>query len=247
MSKNKKNPSKPIDEGNRRRFTRVALSGDFGAARALLGAQARWPEGNKSAMFDLSYQGAALERPENFSLNQDQQVKLHLELGSSRKFDVEARIAWATANRVGVEFSQLSIDDRVMLDEFLEDRLIGSHLHRVDPRFFNPGVDFQHWYHGPRNTNVFLWTELDGADTVIKRAIVDFDDQHLIYQDGQLQSEGTTMLNPAPVRVESDQEQLRVVLDRDMPIVRRFMEVLSQLSEQEAPLRRLFQELMAMA
>ena len=66
MAKSKKSTSNTAeDHSNRRRFPRVSIKNDLENARALVGAELEWPEGedNKVPVFDISYSGAAVEKP----------------------------------------------------------------------------------------------------------------------------------------------------------------------------------------
>ncbi len=222
---------------SRRRFPRLQLKSELGAAQRILEATVIVSGQERLAVFDLSYQGAAVQLSQA-SFTEGQQFELHLQLGQSQAFPILARIAWKKEKIMGIEFINLKLEDRLALDEFLEDQLIGSHLYPINASHFSKDADFQYWYHGPKGTNVFLWTKGNDKNLEIEKAMVEFDGQLLIFEAGQLRSEGKID------ETSRDEEGLQIVLDASMPIVQRFVKVLSQIKAQEKPLSDLFDRLL---
>lgn len=168
----------PVDQ---RRAERVPLALEWGGAQSLLGAELVWPNHEVSAVFDLSYFGLAAARPALFTFRQNDLVKLDLRLGQMGVMAFTGRVAWSNEKTIGLEIVETSALARLELDRFLGDQLIGRHLSRVDKQFYGQNADFSVWYHGPGDTNIYLWTAINGQ---IDRAEIEVDGE-LIQFDGK--------------------------------------------------------------
>ncbi len=235
MKKNTK--QKSTSDLGRRRFERVPLTGDWGLAKAMLGGRAVWPTNESSDIFDISYQGAALGRPALLDPRVNQEIILQFEFPGSEAIVVPARVAWANERLIGLEFLHLAIEARSRIDEFLEDRLIGRYLRPVGANYFNNQDDFTHWYRGPKETNVFLWIKKNDD---ITKAVIELDGQTLIYENRELHGGGSVDLN----KKMPNEPELHILLDRETPLVKRVMELLSQIDEHQEPLKKLLESLM---
>jgi len=224
-----KSPSKGLE---RRRFERVALNLDWGKAKPILGAKIMWPNGESGEVLDMSYQGLAGMRPALYEIKVSQKVQVHMDLPGEQSANLVGRVVWFNDTMVGLEFSPLDLDTRALIDEFLEDRLVGLHLRSIDRRYFKEGESFSHWYHGPKETNIYLWISVKGD---LERAIIEMEGQSLVYENGELLGAG--------LNVSSVDSDLKVEMPNSSPMVKRAREVLSQLKEQQKPLRHLLEVL----
>jgi hypothetical protein len=214
----------------RRQFERIPVALDWGEVQPLLGALIHWPNHETSPVFDMSYFGLAAGRPALFKAEPNQSHSVQLELGKEPLLPVQARIAWCKDKLVGLELKPLNIVARQVFDEFFEDRLIGKNLRRIDRRYYAAGSDFSVWYHGPLDTNVFLWQE-NGSDEV-RRAEIELDGRILIFDGQQIISGGAsprTSLEPV--------EENELILEKSLPLVKRVMSILSQVDEPRGPMR----------
>lgn len=239
----KKSKKKAESALDRRRYERVPMALDWEDLQPLLGAIVHWPNHETSAVFDLSYFGMALGRPALLSLAPDQFYELQIDLGRQASLGIQVRVAWLKDNAVGAELMPLDVEARQAFDEFLEDRLIGSHLRLVDRRYYAPGAEFSVWYHGPQDTNVFLWQETDGS---IARAEIELDGRILIYDGNQVLSGGASprsLTDEIGSGTLMEVPDLPAVLEPTMPIVRRTLSILSQIEEVRSPLRKLLGQL----
>lgn len=250
MTKSRKNSSNTQeDHSNRRRFPRVSIKNDLESARALVGAELEWPEGkdNKMPVFDISYSGAAVEKPKGASLKEGQTLNVKMLLGDLEPFEVPSKVVWFNDNIVGLQFQDINHVARMRIDEFLEDKIVGSHMIAVSSKYFADHVDFNYWFHGPNNTNVFLWGP---DDNNITRAMVSFDGQAMIFEGGEFHRaggelewdvQGSYSVETLP---SEDSEDLLVILEKDNPLVERSIEILTQLKEVEAPIEKLLQSIL---
>lgn len=228
------------NQENRRRHERVSVPLGWGDADSVLGAQLSWPNHEVSQIFDLSYQGVAVAKPSLFEGKANEEIMVTFKLGDNEEFSATLMVMWISENAVGGELLNLTLAMREKIDDFLEDRLLGLHLRPVNKKYFAQKSDFSHWYHGPKDTNVFIWQERSGQ---ISKAEIELDGRVLIYSDGELLSGGgqeysLTDAIGSGSRVEQDLD-LSVNLGRDAPIVRRVMNILSQIEEQKGPLKDL--------
>lgn len=226
---------------DRRRHERIPLNMDWGAAQPLLGAQLLWPNYEASGVLDMSHSGLAVTRPALLNLTDNQSMTILLHLGRRPEFETSARVAWLRDQILGLELMNLSLNARQAIDDFLEDRLVGRHLRAVSSEFFSSSVNFTHWYHGPKDTNVFLWIEA-GKDE-IKRAEVELDGQMLVYSQGEITLGGRRGQRSLEAPVVATDELLEVAVDRQTPLVKRVLEVLSQIEEAKGPIRKLLEVL----
>lgn len=166
---------------NRRRFERVPLDLDWGAAHAILGAEWHWKNHESGKLFDLSYQGMAAAQPALGKLTVGESVNGELVLGGSTPMPLLARVAWLKGAIAGLEFKDVRLQSRQVIEKFLKDQLVGRHLRRIDPKFYQDKADFTAWYHGPGDTNVYLWQE-----SGIVRAEIELGGRALRFDRGEI-------------------------------------------------------------
>lgn len=229
---------------NRRRHPRVNIRQDLERAKALVGAEVLWGSSERTPIFDISYQGAALAKPKSFVPQVDQEIEVQLHLGSLEPVELQARVVWMNEKILGLQFREMDHKGRMTIDDFLEDKIVGAHMISVSEQYFAEHVDFQKWFHGPNNTNVFLWMPDSNR---VQRAMVSFDGQALIFEGGEFHRAGAELdwqvqasysTESLPTQNPSD---LLVILEKDNPLVRRSVDILHQLEEQCPPLRDFLQ------
>lgn len=248
MTKSKKNTQRSEEEINRRRFPRVSIKNDLVNARALVGAEVEWPGSDgRRQIFDISYTGAAVEKPKNVSIKEGQDLNVTMLLGDMDPFEARSRVVWFNETIVGIQFQDINHVARMRIDEFLEDKIVGSHMISVSSKYFADHVDFNYWFHGPNNTNVFLWGPNNKS---ITRAMVSFDGQAMIFEGGEFHRaggelqwdvQGSYSVEALP---KEDSDDLLVILEKDNPLVERSIEILTQLKDVEAPIEKLLQSIL---
>lgn len=242
MAKTKKPENNSDSPINRRRFPRINIRQELEKAKALIGASVDWLEDETSQMFDISYLGAAIERPKKFKAQSGDVISLQMKLGDFEPIQVEGLVVWFNDRLVGVEFQNMDHVSRSRIDEFLEDKIVGSHMIPVSPNYFSDHVDFQHWFHGPNNTNVFLW---EPKGKRISRAMISFDGQAMIFEEGEFHRAGGEMdwdvqaTYSAESLPKKETDELLVILEKDSPLVDRSIEILAQLQEFHEPIKEL--------
>lgn len=217
----------------RRKYERVPVEVDWGSFQPLLGAILIWPNHETSSIYDISYSGMALVRPALLSFEKNQTIQVQVSFGEKPPVSFKVIVQWANEQVLGVKFTALGLSEHEALDDFLEDRLIGRHMRKIDPKFFGKGVDFSVWYHGPRETNFYLWQEKGQ----VTRAEFELDRQTLIYENGQLLRGGK--LSQEQEQKDLELEDLFLETSQEAPLVRRVIEVLSQIDEPRGPMKEL--------
>lgn len=222
--------NRPQDHGrDRRRYPRIFLQ-SAEAFQKLIGGQVRWAGGATTDLLDLSYTGAAAGQPGSLMLEKGQIVGLSFILAGHAPVDVSGRVIRADGQIVGLQFDALSPEARLAFETFLSDNLLGLSLKKVDPSMFRGSQDFNHWYHGPKDTNVFVWMR----GPILTKAIVEIDNQILVLDGGKLQqgksrADLTSAIEDyySPVLFES----VRAGTSPESPLVARVAKVLSQMKD----------------
>lgn len=142
---------------DQRRFPRVSVRPALVSALSEFGAFVTWPNFETSEVADLSYKGFAVRRPGMFPVSIQQKVAIEAALGGQKPFAVNARIAWANQEWVGLELMSVPAEGHQAMKEYLDAKLLGSALKPVERAFINPGESFQYWFHGPAETHVYVW------------------------------------------------------------------------------------------
>lgn len=137
-------------------------------------------EGHGEALvFDMSYSGAAISQPKSKAVDTtSESLTLHL------KTTVDQATVPATIIRVGedviaLSFDKISVDARIIIDRLVTDRIVGLNMQKIDPKYYSQNVDFTHWFHGPRDTNLYLWEEKGQ----LTRAQLELDSCSLIFSE----------------------------------------------------------------
>lgn len=148
----------------------------------LIGARARWRSGRIVEIFDVSFTGVALGCYPGMEAKIGDDVKIHFVLAGQEEIEVRARVVRIAPKKVAVEFVYIAIDARKKLENFLKDKLIGTLTREVKPQFYPKEVDFTDWFHGPNDTNIFLWN----PNNVLKKALIEIEGKLLFWDNGLL-------------------------------------------------------------
>jgi hypothetical protein len=160
-----------------RRYKRVHFRGDIGQANRILGAKIFWPNLECSDVYDLSFKGFAVTKPALVDLQADTLYSVKVELGELPAFSVPVRVVWIKEQLIGLESGDISTEAHLCLNQFMNDKLIGQYLLRVDKQFFSAGSTFDYWYQGPNSTHLFVWCDKEDPTKVTKLSLELDDDQ----------------------------------------------------------------------
>ncbi len=143
--------------------------------KEIVGAKATWPDGQSVEIFDLSYSGASMRKPDALLFEKGKRLSLRLEIAGYSFFSQPCELVRSDEKMVAVRFQKLDTVALKIFDEFLNDKLLGLHMALVNPKFYGENQTFKYWFHGPRDTNVFLW--VDGEK--LSQASIELDEQFL--------------------------------------------------------------------
>lgn len=173
----------------KRRFPRVHFRRDFGASDRITKAFTHWRNHEVTDVFDLSLGGFATSRPGMLELSVGQEFDLTLELGALPALPVKAKMVWIRDFSVGFSFLHLEPEGHLILRKFLSDKLVGSHLRRMNPDLRPENADYDEWYSGPRETHLFLTLDKEGEPPhFVKKAEVMIDGDRMVFEDDRFVS-----------------------------------------------------------
>lgn len=182
----------------------------------------------KTLVFDMSYDGAAFAQPKEKKISDvDEPIVLKLETEIDQA-TIKARAVRVSQEVVAVQFIDIGVDARVIIDRVVTDRIVGLNMILIDPKHYSGKSDFQYWFHGPKETNLYLWTENDQlvkAQMDMANASMMFEDDMLLFENKAL-VEGVPVLNNQQIarkvhaiteQIESDLEAInqfkKLILD----------------------------------
>ena len=170
---------------NRRRYPRIVIPQGLTDLKKLIGIEALIAGGEKTPLLDLSYAGAALQIKNNDSnYKTGDAIKIELIFDNKASRSVNAEIVRVTDNALGVRFVTMPAETRLELERYMNDKMLGLNIHQVRADLLNARDrrrNLSHWYHGPRDTNIFLWQK----ENEISKAVVEIDYQILHYENGE--------------------------------------------------------------
>lgn len=235
--------------GDQRKFPRIYLQSSARAAAPILGASAHWPGGQKLEVFDLSYIGVAVLKQAGMEAKIGEKRTVQIELsGEDAPIDFPGEVARITDRVVALRFDTLPTQALRALDRFLHAKLLGLHMRPIDRKFFSQTATFTHWFHGPNNTDVFLWFE----ELALKKAVVEIGGDFLKWKGGTfftgvarqvLDREGDDYLKPlldGDFDAESGAGQVGLT-----PMMSRTLDLLSQIDDPAKVLQPLVNALLA--
>lgn len=148
-------------------------------------------------VFDMSYEGAAFAQPKKKKINDvDEMVTLNL-VTEIDKAQIVARTVRVNDEVVAVQFQNINVPARIIIDRVVTDRIVGLNMALIDPKHYSSKADFSFWFHGPKETNLYLWTEqgkLTQAHMEMANGMLIFEDDMITIENKAL-TEGVAPLN----------------------------------------------------
>jgi hypothetical protein len=172
-----------IEGVDRRKFPRLLLAHPDGQFDKLEGLQFLWPKGGKSQILDLSYSGLAISS-QGFldSVKLGDYIEAHILLPGEEQLQipVSVRVVRKTAQIIGLRIDSTSPEGRIKIDQVMKDFIVAENVRKMSPHLLHSSLQCDVWYHGPFDTNLFLWK--DGLSLV--RAYIEYDNTVLVYEEG---------------------------------------------------------------
>jgi hypothetical protein len=162
-----------IIDSSRRKFPRLFLAHTDDKYLAIVGARLQWPGGVWSQVLDMSYAGLAVSSQGVLSqFKNDEVMTVQLRIGEAAPFDLQVRIVRISAPVIALKIETTSVDGRLKIDQHLKDQVIGAQTRIIDPELLHPSAKAHVWYHGPFDTNIFIWKDSEGA---IQKLMIEYD------------------------------------------------------------------------
>lgn len=168
-----------VDNDTNRALPRISLIG-FSDLQDIIGVQVAWPGGESVPVLDLSFSGSAMRRPKSLEFEKGRRLRLNWSFAGNKTLEIESELIRFDEKMVAIKFVKLEAKALEVLDSFLTENLIGRNLSFVNPKFYGSRDDYQFWFHGPKDTNLFVWADGDRAI----RTILEFDRHILNYAKG---------------------------------------------------------------
>ena len=185
-----------------------------------------------SFFFDMSYKGAALSQPKEKKITKAGQL-ITLDLKSDRdQGQLKAKVVRFNDKSLAVHFEDVGVTTRVIIDRLVTDRIVGMNMKMMDPKNFGSKSDFDYWFHGPRETNLYLWVKNDFLSKVhfdIASISILYEDDHLIFENREGFQAGVLKLNNRQIALKA----LSVLqeMNREFPHIREFHDLLKDHTE----------------
>jgi hypothetical protein len=175
-----------------KRSPRILLALDRDHLTPLSGVRLQWPNRSESAVFDLNFAGLAASTQVQSLVNTVTIDKLKIGhvfdlalkiQGLSEPLPVKLKVISQTAQVIGFAFDTISAQGRLAIEQTCKDALIGQHLREESSSHLHPHLQADSWWHGPFDTNLFLWRE-DGRE--LSKVVIEYDNLIWIYQPGKV-------------------------------------------------------------
>lgn len=171
---------------HKRRYPRIVIPNEKSDLHTIIGINAQIPSGEKVPVLDLSYAGAAILKPATEEETVGSSLPLQFYVEGHLLKPVNAEIVRTSDTAVGVRFGQMSPETRLDFDKIMSDKMLGLNTHRVRTDLLNlrdRKHNLTHWYHGPKDTNIFIWIK---NERNIEKFIIEIDYQMIDYDKGDM-------------------------------------------------------------
>lgn len=175
---NKKNS----ETTNARRYPRVFLAR---GVHRIAGIEVKWPgEDLTSGVLDISYIGAAIVKTSKITQKYAKGDFVNFQFSFANgdsDIPFQAQVIREDEKSIAVYFPELSLKARKALEGFLKLKLIGLNTKLVDSKYYTKEQDFNYWFHGPNQTNVFIW----GNFEKIEKATFELNYEVMTFKNGK--------------------------------------------------------------
>lgn len=178
---------------DKRRFPRITLGDLLDDLRVINEAvitEAK-EESTHLEVMDLSYDSLAFKKNPKIEISTGDQFFIALQLAGYPKQVFEVKVVRTTKEVIAVQLLKVSAEQRLVLENFLKDKMIGHNTYLVAKEFYSKKENFTHWFHGPNSTNIIIWR----VGTAVSKAVFEMDNDILFFENGRWtlnESEKTT-------------------------------------------------------
>ncbi len=167
--------------------------------------------------FDMSYKGAALSQPGEKKIAKVG-LLITLDLKSDRdRGQLKAKVVRFNDKSLAVHFEDVGATTQVIIDRLVTDRIVGMNMKMMDPKNFGSKSDFDYWFHGPKETNLYFWVKNNSLSKIhfdIAHISILYEDDHLIFENKEGFQAGVLKLNNRQIALKA----LSVLQEMDMEL-----------------------------
>ncbi len=172
------------DFSDRRKYPRLFLAHSDDEYNKIEGAQFLWPQGGKSQVLDISYSGIAISSTgflDQVRVGDYIEAFLLLPHDAHFQIPISVRVVRKTANVIGFKIDSTNPEGRIKIDQLMKDGIVMQGLVKRSAENLISILKADIWYHGPFDTNFFIWKDIDGKMT---KCFIEYDNSVLIYENG---------------------------------------------------------------
>lgn len=182
----------------------------------------------ETLIFDMSYQGAAFSQPKDRRI-EDVDLTVALQINAEGETaSIEARTVRVSDDVVAVHFEEISVEARMIIDRVVTDRIVGLNMVLIDSKHYAGKDDFTSWFHGPKETNLYLWDQ-EGA---LIRAQMEMAEASMVYEGDSIMFENKqtpgkeTLLNNDQIA----QKVYAIIhqMDSELPLFQDFKKIVEE-------------------
>gem|GEM_PF-2362554 len=139
-------------------------------------------------VFDISLNGVALAQPleKQIVTNKEVVTVRFTSNGTGLAVEILSHVIRLDSKVIALEFVDIPTEGRKLLEQVVSDRVIGLNMSLVDPRYYHSSSSFSYWFHGPMETNLYLWEDTEKG---LSRAQFDINDSVLFFENGSFSYE----------------------------------------------------------
>ncbi len=225
---------------DRRKYPRLFLAPADQDYRALLDAEVIWPGGAKSFLYDLSYAGLAVSRKGlALELTEGASFEVQLRLQNQSPIPLKTEVARITEAMVGLRIVETSAGGRLQMDRYMKDQIVGLNTRKLSPDLLAVEYRSQIWFHGPFDTNIFIWKGVEKPS----RWIIEYEGTVLNFENGVFSTSPSTAES---IRDQAYMENLKIQnpgSSLDPGWSERVLRLLTQIHDPGGDLKVVFQNL----
>lgn len=175
-----------IDVASQKKTPRLFLNPRAPVNEPLIGVSWMWPDRSRSPVFDISLAGMLVSAKGYIGkLKLGEQFESRLDLDDKgASIQVKVRVEKISADSLSLAFESLSADRRLVIEQNLKDRILIQNFKKMkDTSGLAPQLQGAEWFHGPFDTNFFMWQLNPGYS--LEKAIVEYDHLLVIFEEGK--------------------------------------------------------------
>ncbi len=155
---------------SQRRFPRVFLTGVMREFSFIKNCDVIWPSKFASGIYDVGRSSVTLYFPMRLNLQfiKGDLVKLGFKIGKEADaIFTDCRVIRAETRLLVIELLRVSRSQSESIANYFTDDVISQNTHYIEPRFYAPEQTFSYWFHGPRDTNLYIWKHDKGIQRIV--------------------------------------------------------------------------------